>query len=284
MHAAKRIEALGTQIEIKLPKECAELFSICSEELERIERTYSRFLASSELSKLNENLGKWQKISDEMAFLIGKGLEFKKKSKGNFDITLKGDLERLGYDSKYSFKPKSKPLRIDSLLPAVQLGKGKVLLRKQIEFGGLGKGFALDSLAKLLDKQGVKCYYLNAGGDIFVRGGPWSILLEHPDDAERAIGKVNLTNSSIAGSAPNRRRWGKNHHLLNAKTGQPQQSVKAVFVISKQGIEADAYATALFAAGFDDAQVLASSLPVEALVISANDKMFQSPGFAMEFF
>ncbi|MFA5929599.1 MAG: FAD:protein FMN transferase, partial [Candidatus Micrarchaeia archaeon] len=172
-------------------------------------------------------------------------------------------------------------IRVDTKL-------GRVLLNKEIDFGGFGKGFALDRVSSLLEGHGVSHYCINAGGDIFARRGdgesPWEILLEHPDDPSRAIGKVPIDNCSIAASAPNRRKWGEFHHLLNAKTGKPAKGVKAVFAIAKTGIEADAYATALFTAGFEEGIALSSRLPVEALIISSQDKMFQSKGFKAELF
>lgn len=285
-------QLLGSVIEIKVPKGHSGIFPLCFSEISRIEKAYSRFLEDSELSRLNGSLGVWQGATDEMLFLVSKAEEFRAKSDGNFDITLKTRLEQLGYGPsrpKKSAKPAlfrlpgffSKAIKVD-------LKKRRILLNKEIEFGGFGKGFALDKVSELLEKSGVQHYYINAGGDIFARQGagepPWEILLEHPDDPERAIGKVLLNGRSIAGSAPNRRKWDEYHHLLNAKTGKPAMGVKAIFVIAKTGMEADAYATALFTAGFEEGIALSKRLPVEALIISAQGKMYQSLGFGAELF
>ena len=296
MEIASRSEKLlGTIIEIKLPKQHSQLFPKCFEELSRIEKTYSRFLDDSELSKLNCKLGVWQSAPQEFIFLLLRAQKFKEKSNGNFDITLKATLDSMGYDKNYSFKPKPVPKtgilrKLGSLLGDVRIdrAKGRVLLNKQIEFGGFGKGFALDCVRQLLEQNGVMHYYINAGGDIFARQGkgmePWIIILEHPDDPEKAIGTIKLDNCSIAGSAPNRRRWGNFHHLLNAKTKKPASEVKAIFVMAKTGIEADAYATALFGAGFAKGIALSKQLPVELLIISSHGKMFKSAGFEAQLF
>ena len=287
-------EQLGSVIEIKLPEEHSALFFSCFNEIGRIEKAYSRFLDSSELTRVNNNLGKWQKVSKEYMFLLKQGLKFNHKTEGCFDQTLKSSLENLGYDKDYSFKPKLKKEPLlrkirEKIFDPIQIDekKGKVLLRKEVEFGGLGKGYAVDKVAELLEKAGVDCYYINAGGDIYAKQGkgkPWTILLEHPKDPERIIGKVELDNESIACSAPNRRRWGKYHHLLNAKTRKPENSVKAVFVIAETCMDADAYATSLFTAGFEKAMEMYKALPVEVLIISSENKMFKSPGFKVEFF
>lgn len=294
--AAKARQVLGTGVEIKLPSRHSSLFPVCFSELSRIENAYSRFLPDSELSKLNARLGIWQDAGEELLSLVEKAEEFRAETDGHFDITLKSRLDELGYDSQYSFKPKKERMEIAGalrrLLPAVKIdrAKGRILLNRQIEFGGLGKGYALDCVAGLLDKKGVKHYCINAGGDIFARKGEgeasWGILLEHPDDPGRAIGKIELDGKSIAGSAPNRRKWGNGefHHLINAKTGKPAQEVKCIFVTAKTGIGADAYATALFTAGFERGIELSHELPVEILMVSQKNKMYESKGFGAELF
>ena len=295
---SEKREQLGSVIEIKLPEKHKDLFEPCFKEIDRIEQAFSRFKDSSELSKLDKNLGKWQDASQEYIQLVESALNFQNKTEGAFDITLKSSLEKMGYDPSYSFKPKEDSGKTkekikfrDKFLKPIVIDKkrNRILLRKEIEFGGHGKGYALDRVAKLLESRDVNCYYINAGGDIYASKGdgePWTILLEHPDDSNRVIGKIELDRQGIGCSAPNRRRWanGKYHHLINAKTRQPENSVKAIFVLAKTGMEADAYATSLFTAGFEKALELYKKLPVQILMVSANNKMFKSPGFKVEFF
>jgi thiamine biosynthesis lipoprotein len=290
---ARSEQVLGTTIEVKVPAEAGWFLPDCFTELKRIEAAFSRFLDDSELSKMNSRLGEWQACSAEMAFLLSKAVEINRATDGNFDITLKNALENLGYDREYSFVPKASSGADDSPQSPqdvqVDLEGNRVKLLKQVEFGGFGKGYALDCVSNLLLKNGVEHYYINAGGDIYAKkgagGDDWVVLLEHPDDRERAIGTLKLDGLSIAASAPNRRKWaGDKHHLLNARTRLPAQGVKAIFVTAKAGLEADAYATAIFTAGFDEGIALFRKLPVEVLMVSSEDKMFKSPGFAGELF
>lgn len=288
--ASKKDEVLGSVVEVKLPFSFSYLFLECFEELRRIEKTYSRFLDDSELSIANKNIGRWHNTTEEFLFLLASAEKFRKDTDGNFDISIKSVLDDLGYNKNYTFK-QHKNQNPDNLLDnhiEIDFKNRRFLLNKEIDFGGLGKGFALDNVAKLLEAKGVDHYYINAGGDIITKRGkdqdPWTILLEHPDDPTVVIGKLELDGRSIAASAPNRRRWGENHHLINVKTKKPAVGVKAIFVIAKTGIEADAYATALFTAGFEDGIILSKKLPVEMLVISSNNKMYKSNGFEVEFF
>lgn len=64
----------------------------------------------------------------------------------------------------------------------------------------------------------------------------------------------------------------------------PQMGMKAKFVLAKAGLEADAYATALFTAGSEEGTLLFKELPVEMLMISSGNKMHRSGGFKAELF
>ena len=120
------------------------------------------------------------------------------------------------------------------------------------------------------------------GGDIVCKG-KWTILLEHPDETENAFGKITLTDGAIASSAPNRRKWSKkHHHLINPHTRRSEQSIKAIFILAKTGIDADAYATALFASGIDEALELSSKLPIETLIITPDNAIHATDGFVYE--
>lgn len=292
----ERKKLLGSEIEIKLPKKSPALFSSCFDIFRDIEKRYSRFLEDSELSYLNKNRGRWASASDEFIYLLEISEELKKRTQGNFDICVKSTLDRIGYDKDYSFSVREKSSEtltrkiIDRLTRPFKINKKekKVLLNKEIDFGGFGKGYAIDKAAGFLKSKGLNDFYINAGGDIFARSSPgnnpWTILLEHPDDTEKAIGKIELDDHALGCSAPNRRKWKGQHHLINPKKKEPENSVKAIFVKARTALEADAYATALFCAGFEKGIQLSEKLPVEILIISSRGKMYKSSGFDVAFF
>lgn len=287
----QREEVLGSFADLQVPAGHAHALPACFEELRRIEARFSRFQEDSELSRLNRSLGKWQDVSGEMTALLEHAAVLYQETEGCFDIGVKSGLDRLGYDKSYSFKPQpkttpspAKPVAAPHPPFLVDRLSGQARLEKQIDFGGLGKGYALDRIASLLEAHGCPHYLINAGGDLLGKQEPgqepWKILLENPDDPARALGTLELDGKSLAGSAPNRRTWGNGlHHLINAKTGTPAQGTKAVFVLADTGLQADAYATAIFTAGFEGGIALSKRLPCELLSISSENKMFQSPGF-----
>lgn len=271
---SKSFEKLGTKFIVKLPKEA---FTDCFTELDRIEKKYSRFLETSILTKINNTRG-WQKIDLETEKLILQGITYNLKTQGYFSLTVKSTLDKFGYDKEYTFRKKN-TLTLPNVGKKLQLKKGLLKLLKPIDFGGLGKGYALDNLAKILDRKGIKKYFLNGGGDIKVKG-EWKIFLEHPDDNTKTIGYVMLKDQAIASSSANKRNWGKYHHLINPKIGKPSNSdIKSLFVIATKAIDADAYATALFVMGYKKAKQTALKENLQVLIITKDDKLYQSKEF-----
>ena len=250
---SKKKEVLGSQIEIFLPKtkNNDKLFEKCFSELTRIQNKFSRFDKNSNLNQLNKNLNRWQKIDEEFLYLIKKSLEIQKNTENYFDITLKSTLENLGYDENYSFQKKeiSKFLKIKSkikflLFSQVKINErtSEIYLRKEIEFGGIGKGYALDRVYDILITNNIENFLINAGGDIRCKSNgkkDWISLLQHPDELTKVIGEINVNNKAIAGSAPSYRKWNANHHLINPKTNLPQNEVKSIFVLANTGLDAD---------------------------------------------
>ncbi|MFT4310591.1 MAG: FAD:protein FMN transferase [Candidatus Woesearchaeota archaeon] len=264
-------EALGTRFEFS-----CSFFGPCVAELQRIEQKYSRFIPSSMLSSINSNIGHWVRVDKECVMLIEQALRIQQETQGYFSLFVKNTLDALGYDAQYSFTPQHVATYAHNV---IDIDGINVRAHAPIDFGGFGKGWALDQLA-LLCQQDTR-FYLNGGGDIIVKDA-WPILLEHPDDTTKTIGKITLYSQAFASSAPNRRKWKHGHHLINPKTNTPQQTMKAVYVVAETALLADAYATALFCAGFEQALVLAQRLPVQCMLISVHDKVYTTDAFFIE--
>ncbi|MFT4313486.1 MAG: FAD:protein FMN transferase, partial [Candidatus Woesearchaeota archaeon] len=162
---------LGTKITITVPKTLC--FSLIENELKRIEQKFSRFISTSKLSELNSSIKVWQYIDTEFTYLCEKALEFRKNTRGYFDISLKSHLEASGYNPSYSFKPSFlslvKSMFTSKKVPYI-LKKQSIYLHRQIEFGGFGKGYAADRIAKICDEKHCQKYYINMGGDILCKG------------------------------------------------------------------------------------------------------------------
>jgi thiamine biosynthesis lipoprotein len=279
-------ELLGTKVSIVLvgfdESRCWDLLERAFAECARIERNYSRFLESSLLSQLNGKVGEWMEVPEELYELISFAERTRERSEGAFDITIKSILDGWGYDAGYSLKEHS-PGRTGK----VELKDGKVFLHAPIDLGGLGKGYALDRMLTACD--GLANVFIDAGGDIVARGkqeddSPWIVAFEHPTDLTRGIGQVEVDGFAVACSSPSRRQWRNRHHLVDPYRALPAENMLAVYTQAPAALLADTYSTALFALGFDRAQDLLPQLPIEAMLVAPDGRVFVSEGFKGTFF
>jgi len=74
----------------------------------------------------------------------------------------------------------------------------------RIDFGGIGKGYAVDRGIAVLQGLGITRAMVNAGGDSRIIGDrfgkPWIIGIRDPDDRNRTILKIPLTDTAFSTS------------------------------------------------------------------------------------
>lgn len=245
-----------------------EAIELAYGEFDRIVKKYTRFDENSELSNLNRKSGKWVKVSDEFLFLIRYMLDLAKKTNGAFDPTIIDFLEVYGYDKNYDFSKLENP-KLDSLVKNIQAKRNswkaieinikdnKVKLAKgqRIDLGGVGKGYAIDKAFEQLERAADN-FLIDAGGDIRVKGKSstqrnWVAGLRAQDSKKNEptlVGQLELkSGEALASSGSWARKIKQFHHIINPKTGSPViKDYSTVFVKGPSGIEADAWATALF--------------------------------------
>jgi len=151
----------------------------------------------------------------------------------------------------------------------------------ELNFGSIGKGYALDLAADLLRREwGIRSALLHGGGSsVYGLGHPpgqpdgWKIDLQHPTDETRTIGSVHLKDEGLGTSAAtfqffehNGKRFG---HVLDPRTGRPAEGTAAATVVAPSAAEADAWSTAAFVLGIDGSRPLFLSRPRLGAVLLA---------------
>jgi thiamine biosynthesis lipoprotein len=120
---------------------------------------------------------------------------------GAFDITVGGELVRLGY------LPSPASVRLDpracwrdvQLLPGSRVRLSRCLL---IDLGGIAKGFAVDRAVDCLRGRGACAGLVNAGGDLRAFGSvAWPVHLRDPANPGRLIPFADLASGALATSA-----------------------------------------------------------------------------------
>lgn len=169
--------------------------------LDRLERSWSRFLDDSELSIVNAAPGRWHPVSPETLDLVACGLVARCATGGRFDPTLLDDVLAAGYTTSLT------PLDIgapaigsgrrgspvahsrgpdagcgdvagagdpDAQVADVEVdrGAGRMRVRPGVGFdpGGIGKGFAADLVVAELLGAGAGGACVNIGGDLRASG------------------------------------------------------------------------------------------------------------------
>ncbi len=149
-----------------------------------------------------------------------------------------------------------------------------------LDLGGVAKGFATESAARLLRKTaGVRGALIAASGDIraFGRGprdGRWDVGLAHPRIPDEIAARFVLRDGAVSTSGDYERCFFADgvryHHIIDATTGYPSARSVSATVFAPSGTQADALATACFLLGpAEGAAMLASLDGCEGLWITS---------------
>ncbi|WP_329019851.1 FAD:protein FMN transferase [Micromonospora rifamycinica] len=116
--------------------------------------------------------------------------------------------------------------------------------------GGLLNGWAVERAATRLRAAGITDYAVLSGADLTVRGhaahgGPWRVAVHHPTDGRRAPLVLEMTAGAVGTSGVS----GRQGHVVDPHSGEPAGQLVAATVVGPDLAVADAYATALYAAG-----------------------------------
>ena len=249
------IEKLGTQWWFEffdISEEIVQKLQKSIEQyMEEFENRYSRFRADSWLSVLNQT-GSYQNPHPEFIDLLEIALEAYEKTGGIFNIAVGATLEARGYDADYSFKGTAQDqIEVPALEKVLSISTKEIVLTKgvHLDFGGFGKGYLIDALARYLEEEwGIQHYLINGGGDMYAtldeHNQPLEIVLQNPREKNKEIGRARLSNQAFAASSPHLRTWrdaqGTQQHHLVGNTGTEAQSS---FVVAPQAVWADIYAT-----------------------------------------
>ena len=207
---------------------------------------FSRFLADSELARVNRAAGRPVVVSSSFAAMLRLALWAADATDGLVDPTLGGALVAAGYDRDFADlgQPGKRELGARGCWRAVEL-QGRALRMPSgvlLDLNGVVKSCTVDDALGLLGGPG----WVSAGGDIAARGGTGVAL--------PGGGAVHLVAGGMATSGRGRRSWQqagvRRHHLIDPGTGTPSHSCwEQVTVSGGTCVDADVGAKAAFLLG-----------------------------------
>ena len=201
----------------------------------RIEGKFSRYRADSVVGRVNASAGDEIEVDDETANLIDFSAQLHELSGGLFDIT-SGVLRRAWSFDRGADIPGS--TQVDALLPLVgwnkvnwQRPRIRLLRGMQVDFGGVGKEYAVDQAAGIAAHLSGAAVLINFGGDLTITrerrdGLAWRVGIEGIDAATgKATRLLELSAGALATSGDTYRyvlRDGERlPHVLDPRNGQP---------------------------------------------------------------
>lgn len=267
--------------------------------LDEVAASLSVFDENSLVSKLNRGMeieadSHFQKVYEASVRIHG-------LSGGNFDPTLSPLIDAWGFGRGHHITGDT--MKIDSVLQFVGIGKtrmenGRIIkddIRTRFNLSAIAKGYGCDEVGEMLERNGVKDYMVEIGGEVALKGdspsgGIWKIGIDTPAEymapGESTVLILGLTDCGIATSG-NYRNYFENDagekmgHTISPVTGRPFQSeILSATIIAPACMEADGLATACMASTFHQAREIIRHSGTEGMLILA-DTIWMSPGFSL---
>lgn len=265
---AGRFAAMASPCEVLVDgagaDELLRVTSAVAGEVWRIEQKWSRYRTDNVVHRLNTAGGRPVTVDAETAGFLDYAQTLYHWSQGLFDVT-SGVLRRAWKFDGTSRLPD--PCQVEQLLPLV--GWDKVSWQKpvlqmplgmEIDFGGIGKEYAVDRACALAATLTPRAVLVNCGGDLAASGpraggAPWQVGI---DTGVRgaAAPLVRLDQGGVATSGDANRFLLKDGvrypHVLNPRTGWPVTGgPRAVTVASSSCTEAGVMSTVAMLHGPD---------------------------------
>jgi thiamine biosynthesis lipoprotein len=257
---AVKFTAMASPCEVLVPsmshQAALAIGAVAAQEAWRIEKKFSRYRDDSVTAWIHRNRGIAIEVDEETAALMDFASQCFDLSEGLFDIT-SGVLRRVWRFDGSDRIPDT--AAVDALLPLIgfeklQWNPPRLLLPEgmELDFGGIGKEYAVDRAYELLAARNTIPLLVNFGGDLRANRppphGPWQVGIERPDTEREPTLLLDLEQGALATSGDSRRyllrdgvRYG---HILHPRTGWPVLGApRSVTVAASSCTEAGLLAT-----------------------------------------
>jgi thiamine biosynthesis lipoprotein len=244
--------------------------------LDEVVAQMSHWEVDSNLSRYNRGTaGSWHVLPAALLEVMDFALGVAESTGGAYDPCAGALVNLWGFGARKRFDQADFYAPSDSAIAAV-LAKhdrervqfdavGRRILQPggvQLDLSSVAKGYAVDRLARLLNKQGLHHYLVEVGGELRGAGAkpdgqPWWVKLEGvPGNDDDGSTLLALHGLAVATSGDYRRYFDhggrRASHTLDPRTGVPiRNNVASVTVIHSECMAADALSTALSVLGAD---------------------------------
>lgn len=230
----QRRAAMATEFQVKIvhedPVYARQAALAALHELDRLESLLSRFVAGSDIGRLQAaDAGQTVAIAPETFDCLQIALHMEAETDGAFNIAFRHQSQR----------PAAELLKLASAPPRVICREEHVPL----DLGGIAKGFALDYLAEMLRTWDITCFLLQASLSTLLAGEPppgtpgWLVAFGPTTDRRR----LQLRLAAISGSGTPV----KGPHIVDPRSGRAATHHQLAWAGAKEAATADALSTAM---------------------------------------
>jgi len=249
-------------------------------EIVRLDRQLSIYSQASEVSRINARAADGPiPVEPRLFELLLTAKRYAEETDGAFDITVAPLMRAWGFFRGSGRLPDEDALEkarqvtgmhlvhLDESARTIRFERKGVLL----DFGAIGKGYAVDEAMLLLREAGVERAFLHGGtstsyglGTPF-DGDQWQVAIPYPGEEtssseESVLAVVPLEDASLSLSAV----WGKAFeaagttygHVLDPRRGRPVEGAMLTAAVADSATEADAISTALLVKGRESGPLL----------------------------
>ncbi len=264
--------------------------------IDALEQTISNWIDGSPTAVMNRDAGdKPVVVPPELFSLMVTSKKFNEETSGVFDVTVGPLLKLWGFYGKKGGLPS--PDEVKQSLELV--GMNRVQLNRadhsvkferpgmRVDFGGIGKGLAVDRAAAILKDKGIRSGRISGGTSSIIvwgsppQGGGWTIDIRDPyvsgEVARPPLAKVVIHDESLSTSSNsekyiemNGKKYG---HIFDPRTGMPAETnIVSATSVAPTGTESDAITKAFFILGVEGAREFCKKHPQDrALLIVDHD-------------
>jgi FAD:protein FMN transferase len=279
VHAVRYVMGTWCDLVIFDPEPAPDVVQSAFREIRRLDDVLSSWNPESEVSLLNASAGRGARpVSVDLANVAEEAAALCTSTGGAFDPSVAPLLKAWGF---YTESP-GVPAPAIGREAASHVGCDRVTVRRDsrtialadgaaLDFGGIGKGYAVDRALAILRARGVTRAKIDFGssslGYLGNIDGGWPVVIPDPRDRDNPLFYVRITGGAAVSTSSQRersferdgRRFG---HIFDPRLGRPvESSLMSVTVIAPRGSTADALSTALFVMGAAQGKRLINAMP-----------------------
>lgn len=156
-----------------------------------------------------------------------------------------------------------------------------------IDLGAIAKGYALEATKEIINEYGIKTYLINAGTSSIMlgeknsisTGSYYNIGIKNIDDTILKVKNKDVGTSSILEqyvdviNGQGKKRY---HHIINPKTGFPENMYDIITLIGSDSLLLDVFSTAFISMSLDDIKSLSKDNDFDVIIYKDNNLVYSS--------